>query len=97
MQLLFQNKFVNGSQFLKYYGFAILPMAMVMVAEYFLIAMGKILFSWIFFIIAPFQILGVHYFHSDASSVILIVGLCCTIVMMIGYVLLWTDIKTKRY
>lgn len=97
MQFLFQNKFVNGSQFLKYYGFAILPMAMVMVAEYFLIAMGKILFSWIFFIIAPFQILGVHYLHSDASSVILIVGLCCTIVMVIGYVLLWIDIKNKRY
>lgn len=96
MQILFRNKFESGGQYLKYYGFAILPMAMVMVAEYFLIAKGKILFAWIFFVVSPFQLLAVHFLHREADSVIFIVGFSCSIVMVVGYFLLWLDLSSNK-
>ena len=96
IELLFGGKYQNAYIFLSVYGFAILPMAMVLVAEYFLIAKGKVLFSYIFLGTAPVQVLAVNYLKTDALSVIFIVGLSCAFVMIIGYAMLIKSIFEER-
>jgi O-antigen/teichoic acid export membrane protein len=57
---LYGRAYAGASVLLRWYGFAILPMALVMVAEYFLIAKGRVLFAWVFLGMAPLQVLAIH-------------------------------------
>lgn len=73
IEIFFGNTFVYAGQILKYYGFAILPLAIVMVMEYFLIAKGRMIFGWIILIMAPLQILLINQIHESINQVLIII------------------------
>jgi hypothetical protein len=71
-------------------------MALVMVAEHFLIAKGRVLFAWIFLFIAPLQLLAIHFFHQDIESIIYIIAVGGVLMCIIGYGILLSDYLRNR-
>jgi O-antigen/teichoic acid export membrane protein len=78
-------EYAPAADILRWYGFAMIPIALVLVAEQFLIAKGKILFAWLFICIAPVQFFAVSRWHSEIWMVILIMGLSGITLCAIGY------------
>jgi O-antigen/teichoic acid export membrane protein len=96
VQLLYGAQYAEAGELLRYYGFAILPMTLVMVAEYFLIAKGRILFAYIFVIIAPLQTIAVYLWHDSLVVVIGIMGGFGALLACLGLALLWPRERAAR-
>lgn len=91
--LLYGQNYAGAGELLRWYGFAILPMALVIVAENFLIAKGRVLFAWLFLGMAPVQILAIYLWHGQLWQVIAIMGCCGAILVVIGYSMMWRDYR----
>ncbi len=89
VDFFYGDAYAGAGNLLQWYGFAVLPMALVMVAEYFLIAQGKTLFAWIFLAIAPIQLMVIHFWHSEIWMVLAAIGSCGAAMLVIGYGLMW--------
>lgn len=87
--LLYGENFTEAGELLRWYGFAIMPMALVMVAEYYLLAQGRLLFIWLFLIFAPLQIVAISIWHENLMQVIFVIGLTGAGLAVIGFLLLW--------
>jgi len=87
--LFYGEEYRSAGTILKFYGFAILPMALVMVVEHFLIAKGRVLFSYLFILILPLQLLAVYFYHSTLLIVVTVVGACSLLVALLGFGLLF--------
>jgi len=72
--LIYGEAYSGAGSILQWYGFAILPMALVMVYEHYLIARGKMIFSWIFLIFGPLQIAAIYLWHDKLIYVLAAVG-----------------------
>ncbi len=94
--LLYGERYPEAGGLLASYGFAILPMALVMVAEHFLIAQGRVVFAWLFVLIAPMQVAAIHFWHPNLQAVIGIIGLCGTVLAVTGCgILLWESRRNR--
>ena len=71
-------------------------MALVMVAEHFLIAMGQVLFAYLFAVVAPLQLLAIYFYHETLLNVIIILGVSGALLVIIGYSLLWRNYKNGK-
>lgn len=91
VQVFYGQKYLAAGKLLGLYGWAILPMALVMVAEHFLIAKGRILFAWLFLAVAPFQLLAIHLWHPSLESVVLVIGIGGGVMVLIGYGMIFRD------
>jgi O-antigen/teichoic acid export membrane protein len=87
--LLYGESYRDAGVVLKYFGFAILPMALVMVAEYFLIAKGRVVFAYLFAAVAPLQVLAIHFWHESLQTVVAITAASGVCVALVGYAILW--------
>jgi len=94
--LLYGSAYQEAGEILKYYGFAILPMALVMVAERYLIAMGQVLFVYLFAVIAPLQLIAIYFYHETLFDIIIILGISGSLLVIIGYGLLWRTYKNGK-
>jgi O-antigen/teichoic acid export membrane protein len=95
VSLFYGNKYPEAYLILRWYGFAMIPMALILVMENFLIAKGDTLFSWIFLIVAPLEILGIVYVHNSPWEIIAIIASSGYIVVIIG--LFFLSIKHKLF
>jgi O-antigen/teichoic acid export membrane protein len=91
--LLYGENYRGAGEVLKFYGFAILPMALVMVAEYFLIAKGRVLFAYLFLFTAPLQLIAIYLFHDSLQMVVAVMGASGLLLALLGYGLLWREFK----
>lgn len=89
--LLYGQSYKDAGEILKLYGFAILPMALVMIAEHFLIAKGRVLFAYLFMVFAPLQIGAIYLYHDSLKVVVTVMGLSGVLVALVGYLLLWRE------
>jgi O-antigen/teichoic acid export membrane protein len=96
VQLMYGEKYREAGKLLRFYGFSILPMSIVMVMEYYLIAKGRVLFAYLFMLIAPLQVVAVYYFHASLFSIIAIMAIFGVLVVIIGLALLWRAFQTGR-
>lgn len=96
IELSYGKNYVVSGELLGWYGFAMLPMALVIIAENILIAQGRVLFCWLFLAILPFELLGIYLWHSQLWMIILAIGLSGLFLCIAGYGLLWVEWR-KRY
>lgn len=97
--LLYGSAYSPAGELLGLYGWAVLPMALVMVAEHFLIAQGCVLFAWLFLAVAPLQLLTIHLWHPNLHSVILVVVGGGAVMALLGYSMLlkeYIHLKTAQ-
>ena len=72
MTLLYGQKYQGASELLKLYGFAMLPMTLVMVAEHFLIAKGRVIFAYVMMFFIPFVFLAAYTCHTRLIDIVYI-------------------------
>ena len=97
VRILFGNTYHEAGNLLKYYGFAILPIAISMVLESFLIAKNKVLLSYLFVAMSPLQIAAVYFFHDSLLQIILIMGIFGSLVTCLGFgIILLPGIKIQK-
>lgn len=74
MTLFYGQKYQGAAELLKLYGFAMLPMALVMVAEHFLIAKGRVVFAYVMMIGIPFVLFAAHTYHANLIDMVYILA-----------------------
>jgi O-antigen/teichoic acid export membrane protein len=94
--VLYGEGFRPAGQILALLGFAMLPMGLVLVAEHFLIAKGRVLFAYLFIVSAPAQAVGFHIFHDSLQAIVAVVGVSGLVVLAGGYGLLWRSYKLTQ-
>lgn len=96
LSLFYGDRYLGASELLKYYGFAILPMSLVMVIEHFLIARGRVLFAYLFALVAPLQLFLTSIFHEALLDVLLIMGGCGVFLIMLGFIFMLRILKSNN-
>jgi O-antigen/teichoic acid export membrane protein len=91
--LLFSSNYRESGEILELYGFAIFPMSIAMVAEHFLIAQGRVLFAYLFLIVAPLQLIAFRFNHDNIHSILYIMGAGGSTLALLGYGLLWREYR----
>jgi O-antigen/teichoic acid export membrane protein len=91
--LFYGEGYRGAGPILRYFGFAILPMALVLVAEHFLIAKGRVLFAYLFVVIAPLQLTAIYLWHPTLQAVLVVMGVSGLLLSLIGYGLLWRSFR----
>jgi O-antigen/teichoic acid export membrane protein len=90
--LLYADKYAVAGTLLQFYSFAMVPMAIVMVVEYYLIAKRRVLFAYLMLLAAPLELILIHNFHSTLMQVIWIMGFCGWSLVLVGFfMLLWQN------
>jgi O-antigen/teichoic acid export membrane protein len=89
IRILYGEAYRGAGEVLTIFGFAILPMALVLVAERFLIAKGRVLFAYLFVLFAPLQLLAIHLFHDSLRMVVVVMGASGLLLALFGYGLMW--------
>jgi O-antigen/teichoic acid export membrane protein len=97
IELFYGNKYVEAGKLLKYYGFAILPIALAQVAEYFLLAKSRMLFIWIFICLAPVEYITIYFFHDSLMQVLSIKFGYGIALVLLGFSILWMEFKGKKF
>lgn len=90
---LYGESYRGAGEVLKLFGFAIFPMALVLVAENFLIAKGQVLFAYLFLLTAPLQLMAIYFYHESLQMVVTVVGTSGLLLALLGYGLLWRAFK----
>ena len=93
VSLLYGESYKGAGEVLKFYGIAILPMALIMVAEHFLIAKGRVLFAYLFTFAAPVQFAAIHFYHDSLLSIVAVMGVSGLLLVLIGYGILWRSLR----
>jgi len=96
IEVLYGEAYRAAGEVLRYFGFAILPMALVMVAEYFLIAKGRVLFAYLFMFTAPLEVFAIALWHGSLQTIVAIVGASGATLAAIGYAMLWQSYRAAR-
>ncbi len=91
--LFFSSNYRESGEILKLYGFAIFPMSIAMVAEHFLIAQGRVLFAYLFLIVAPLQLIAFGFNHDNIHSILYIMGAGGSTLALLGSGLLWREYR----
>ena len=94
--LLYGAEYKEASLILKYFGFAMVPMAMIMIAEYFLIAMGRVLFAYLFVFVAPLQVTAIYIYHDTLQNIVLVLFVSGALLASAGYGLLWREFQNGK-
>jgi O-antigen/teichoic acid export membrane protein len=93
IRIFFGERYAGTEEILKYYSLAMLPMALLIVTEYFLMALGKVVYAWLSFIFAPLQIALIYIYHENLFVVIGIVGFSGLLLLVCGYLYLFRLIR----
>ena len=93
IQFFYGNKYPEAGELLGYYGFAILPMTLILVMEHFLLAKGRILFTLIFVLMVPAQIIAILFLHNSLLSLMSIMFITGCIAVLIGLIILIVENK----
>jgi O-antigen/teichoic acid export membrane protein len=96
IQFLYGESYIGAGKILSWYGFAILPISIVIVAEQFLIAKGKVLFAWLFLGIVPFQFLAIYNWHSELWMILAVMCVFGLILLLIGFWLIFRDFNNNK-
>ena len=85
MILFYGEKYQGAAELLKIYGFAMLPMTLVMVAEHFLIAKGRVIFAFIMMFGIPFVLFAAHTYHERLIDMVYILTVCSWGLALVGF------------
>lgn len=94
--MLYGERYAQAGEVLRYFGLAMIPMALVLVAENFLIAQGRVFFVYLLLIVAPLQILAIHFFHQSLLMVVAILAIGGWVLALVGYGMMWREYQRAQ-
>lgn len=89
ISLLYGASYAGAGKILGWYGFAMLPLALVVLAEYYLIAKGQVLFAWLFVLIAPLQCICIYFWHAELWMIVMSMAVSGGFLAALGYGIMW--------
>jgi O-antigen/teichoic acid export membrane protein len=95
INIIYGDNYINASKYLKWYGFAILPMSIILILENFFIAKNQLVFSWIFILVSPFQVLAIYIFHNSLYDILISIFVCSLLVLLIGMIYILSLYKNR--
>ncbi|MHB9118252.1 MAG: oligosaccharide flippase family protein [Burkholderiales bacterium] len=96
MTLFYGQKYQGAAELLKLYGFAMLPMTLVMVAEHFLIAKGRVIFAYVMMFGIPFVLLAAQTYHDHLIDMVYILAACGWGLALVGFAVIGTQYWQSR-
>lgn len=94
--LIYGTSYIGAGSLLSWYGLAMLPLALIIILEHYLIAHGRVLFSWIFLMVSPLQGIAIYFWHDQLINVVVSMASCGIILLLIGVILAGKDIFTNK-
>jgi O-antigen/teichoic acid export membrane protein len=94
--LLYGPRYADAGGLLAAYGFAMLPITVVMVVENFLMAKGRSLFAWLFIALCPLEVLTIHFWHPSPMAVVGVIGGFNLLLLVAGGVVAWLQMRAGR-
>jgi O-antigen/teichoic acid export membrane protein len=85
MTLFYGQKYQGAAELLKYYGFAMLPMTLIMVTEHFLIAKGRVIFAYVMILGIPFVLLAAQAYHDRLIDIVYLMAACGWGLALVGF------------
>jgi O-antigen/teichoic acid export membrane protein len=104
INLLFGSAYAEAGKILQYYSLAMIPLAIVTIVEYFLIAKRRFLFAYLMLAVVPIEIILVAYFHENLLQIVWIMTVCGWLLLVVGMFAIgfqnrleiYSFIKTKK-
>ena len=92
IELIYGQKYAESIEVLRYYSLAMIPMAIVMVMEFFLMAKRRVLFAYLMLVVVPIEVLLVEIYASSLLQVVWIMAFCGWMLVIVGFmILLWQN------
>lgn len=85
INLFYGQKYQGAAELLRLYGLAMLPMTLVMVAEHFLIAKGRVIFAYVMIIGIPFVFFAAQTYHAHLIDMVYILTACGWGLVLVGF------------
>lgn len=82
------QKYEGAVQVLQYYSLAMVPMAIVMVIEYFLMAKKRVLFAYLMLAVVPIEVLLIAHYNSNLLEVVWVMAACSWGLVIVGSTIL---------
>lgn len=93
VSVMYGENYKGAGEILRWYGMAILPLTVVVIAEQYLIARGQVLFAWIFLLMLPIELLAINTWHSELWMILMFMGFFGFLLALIGFGLMWRSAK----
>ena len=84
---VYDDKYPEAGYILSLYGFVMIPIAIIVVIEHFLIARQRFAFTWIFIFSIPFQIIALLQWGQHPLSILVQLFISSTIILLLGGIL----------
>lgn len=89
---IYGQKYPESIEILRYYSLAMIPMAIVMVMEYFLMAKRRVLFAYLMLLVVPVEVMLIELFHQTLMQVVYVMTVCGWMLVGVGFmILLWQN------
>ena len=85
----FGGRYLPAAGLLKYFGLAMLPMALLLVTFNYMVARGRKSFSYVMLGAAALEVLLIHFHHGTPSSVVGIIAVSGTLPLLAGLARVW--------
>ena len=85
LNLLFGFRYLESAGLLRYFGLAMLPMALLMIFFQYTVAQGQSEFSWIMLGGAVTEMVLIGFFHQSPTAVLIAVGVTGALLCLIGF------------
>lgn len=96
IEFFYGDKYIEAGKLLRYFGFAVFPMSLVLVVEHFLLAKNRMVFTWIFMFLAPIEYVTIYIFHDSLLQVLSIIFAYGIFLNLLGFLILWMEFKDKK-
>lgn len=94
--IFYGEGYKGAGKILSWYGISILPLAVILVAEHYLIARGRTLFAWLFLFILPVELTAIYFWHSEIWMILLIMGGFGLLLAIVGCLLIWRSANEQN-
>jgi O-antigen/teichoic acid export membrane protein len=88
--VVYGENYESASDLLKYYGYVIIPLSLILLVESYVNAKGNVLFGYLFIAFAPLQLLAFVLCRDSLVSLISALGVGSLILLLVGLFLLKT-------
>jgi peptidoglycan biosynthesis protein MviN/MurJ (putative lipid II flippase) len=96
MVTLFGARYFEAAGVLRYFGLAMLPMALLLILMNYFIAKGRTVFSYVMGFGAAVEVALVLAFHSSLTSVIFVVMGAGGLVLSLGFIFLYVEGRMEK-
>lgn len=92
---IYGDSYKASGELLPFFCLAMTPISIIILSEHYLIARGRTLFAWIFFLTAPIVLLSIYFFHESLLQVLIAIMFYGLAVGVVGFLFMLFSLREK--